>query len=406
MPITIKPTQLKYKDPSTSQYVSVVAATNGSGSSDVDVQINGTSILSNGVANIPIAGIGSLGTVKPNGLGISVNNSGDLSINKATSEQIKSSTANFNPIVPSTIHEATFYGLAKAAGVNLANETVTVGTYPASSKTAIKSMIGVNVDDVQINGTSIVSNGVANIPLATASTPGTVIAGNGLEVNSSTQKLQVKIASDATIKAGTNGNHFAAVGSQEKSTFYGLAKAAGDSTQSASSNAVGVYTDNAKAQIQKMIGNYEPDYVLVNDITLTEETSIELTADDNGTPYNFRNVFISLTYPANTPTASTGYGRYGFYDSNNYSVVAETGRFTTTTNNQYRLILIERKANLTFANFTTRSTTGGSGYWSTKPYGSANGVSNVVKNIIKIAMVGGDVEPAGTNIKIFAQWAY
>ena len=155
-----------------------------------------------------------------------------------------------------------------------------------------------------------------------------------------------------------------------------------------------------------MLGVYEPPYELVTDLTLEEESTIELTKDDENHPYNFRNVLISLTYPANTPTASKGYGRYGFYDSNNYSVVAETGKFSTSTNAQYRLILVERKANLTFANFTTRSTTGAAGYWSCKPYGSANGVNSNVKNIIKIATVGGDVEPAGTRIQVYAQWAY
>ena len=37
-------------------------------------------------------------------------------------------------------------------------------------------------------------------------------------------------------------------------TFYGLAKAAGDTTQASSSNAVGTYTDDAKTAIQTMIG--------------------------------------------------------------------------------------------------------------------------------------------------------
>lgn len=36
--------------------------------------------------------------------------------------------------------------------------------------------------------------------------------------------------------------------------FYGLAKAAGDTTQSASSNTVGAYTDDAKTAIRAMLG--------------------------------------------------------------------------------------------------------------------------------------------------------
>ena len=37
-------------------------------------------------------------------------------------------------------------------------------------------------------------------------------------------------------------------------TFYGLAKAAGDTTQALSNNAVGTYTDDAKTAIKSMIG--------------------------------------------------------------------------------------------------------------------------------------------------------
>ena len=41
---------------------------------------------------------------------------------------------------------------------------------------------------------------------------------------------------------------------QHESTFYGLAKAAGDSTQSASTLSVGTYTDDAKIAIRNMLG--------------------------------------------------------------------------------------------------------------------------------------------------------
>ena len=81
------------------------------------------------------------------------------------------------------------------------------------------------VQDVQINGSSILSSGVANIEKAT----------------------------DANIKAGTENGKFIVPGNQEKSAFYGLAKAAGDSSQSSSSNAVGVYTETAKSKISTML---------------------------------------------------------------------------------------------------------------------------------------------------------
>ena len=62
-----------------------------------------------------------------------------------------------------------------------------------------------NVNDVQINGSSIVVDGVADIP-----------------------------------QAGT--------------VFYGLAEAAGDTAQASSGNPVGTYTEEAKAAIRAMLG--------------------------------------------------------------------------------------------------------------------------------------------------------
>jgi hypothetical protein len=92
-----------------------------------------------------------------------------------------------NPVVPERVHAAVFYGLSKAAGIDLKNETVTIGTYPETSKTAIRTLIGAGTPlDVQINGTSIVSSGVANIPVATAADYGAM-----------------RVASDANVKAGS-----------------------------------------------------------------------------------------------------------------------------------------------------------------------------------------------------------
>ena len=112
-----------------------------------------------------------------------------------------------------------------------------------------------SVDDVQINGTSIVSSGVANIPLATASAPGVSYpySNRGLSINADGQ-ISVTRASDNSIKAGSAQYAPIVPSNQHGAAFYGLAKAAGDVTQAASDNPVGTYTDGAKAAIKDMIG--------------------------------------------------------------------------------------------------------------------------------------------------------
>lgn len=269
-----------------------------------DVQVNGTSVVTDGVANIPQASTGRWGATKA-----------------ATSGYIKSGNTANQCVSPWLQHESVFYGLSKVAGVDLASETVTLGTYPDASKAAIQQMLGVSdliataeptlvaskayaigdvftangklykataaiaandtivlqnegetisganavevklgekfPHDVQVNGVSVVSNGVANVPTSGINQYGVAKIGysseSGLEI-ASNGNLRISHASANNIKSAISSVQPITPDIQHASTFYGLAKAAGDVTQSASDNAVGTYTDDAKAAIKSMIG--------------------------------------------------------------------------------------------------------------------------------------------------------
>lgn len=110
-----------------------------------DVQVDGTSIVQNGVASVPIVNtINTLGLVKVNtDYGLNVYPSGLIRIWEAGSAEVKGGTHQSKPLAPDHQHESVFYGLSKVAGVDLKNETVTLGEYPEASKTAIKEMLGV-----------------------------------------------------------------------------------------------------------------------------------------------------------------------------------------------------------------------------------------------------------------------
>lgn len=105
-----------------------------------------------------------------------------------------------------------------------------------ADKQEIAGMVDVPVEDVQIDGTSILSNGVANVPIGTTTKNGVF-----------------KVATAANMKAGTGSSIVVVNGQQYVATFYGLAKSAGDTTQSASSNPVGTYTEEAKSAISDML---------------------------------------------------------------------------------------------------------------------------------------------------------
>lgn len=112
-----------------------------------DVQVAGSSVVgSDGVADIPVAtkynNGGRLGVISI-GQGLMIQSSGMLYTDYAKATDIKTGANYYMPITPVNQHNTVFYGLSKVAGIDLANETVTLGTYPETSKTAIKEMLGV-----------------------------------------------------------------------------------------------------------------------------------------------------------------------------------------------------------------------------------------------------------------------
>ena len=288
-----------------------------------DVQIKNTSILNNGVANIPLAANGAVGLVQGNNTyGTAITAAGDIMIYRADDSAIKNGNGEYKPIVPYTEHQAVFYGLAKAAGDTTQRDSQNnVGIYTSSAQSAIQAMLGVpstssvassiasairNVHsfDVEViqslptqnikehtiyfipktgdtndvydeyiyvnNAWEMIGNtqidfsnyvqktdyasssdfGIIKVPLA-----GGLFAENGgIYINSATQ---------AHTKAGTQGFYPVTPARQHESTFYGLAKAAGDTTQSVSTNAVGTYTTEAKTAIQGMLGIMDINQIAV-----------------------------------------------------------------------------------------------------------------------------------------------
>ncbi|MBO4793609.1 MAG: collagen-like protein [Deltaproteobacteria bacterium] len=115
------------------------------------------------------------------------------------------------------------------------------------------------VNDVQVNGTSVVSGGVANVPVASANNPGAVKV-NGVTKGVAIDDkgtLGITVAGANLVKQGTSAIYPVGPNLQHASVFYGLAKAAGDTTQSSSSNAVGTYTETAIDKILTMLGVFD-----------------------------------------------------------------------------------------------------------------------------------------------------
>ena len=153
-----------------------------------------------------------------------------------------------------TAEKTKLSGIAAGATNVVIDNTVSI-TGQAADAGAVRTALNGKINDVTVNSTSVVSNGVANIPLASDTNLGVVkvdesygfrIDENGI--------LKINAASDSNIKQGTNSYRPVASNHVHEAAFYGLAKAAGDSTQASSNNAVGTYTDGAKTAIKTMLG--------------------------------------------------------------------------------------------------------------------------------------------------------
>lgn len=135
---------------------------------------------------------------------------------------------------------------------------------------------------------------VKNTDIATTDDFGIIKIGMGLK-KSSDNKLYTDYADGLAIKTGTNNYRPITPYYNKESTFYGLAKASGDTTQSQSDNPVGTYTDKAKASIQSMLGTepkLEKIYTTILDTTIT--TVID---EEHNYPYtSYSNVTINEQY--------------------------------------------------------------------------------------------------------------
>ena len=146
------------------------------------------------------------------------------------------------------------------------------------------------VQDVQVNGSSVVQDGVANVPLAGESTAGAVkvYSGYGMSMAQGGY-ICINTATTNEIKAGSATGKFANVRSQDAYTFYGMAKAAGDSSQSSSNNAVGTYTEDARSKISDMFN--APVSVSGSTPTITAKSGIRYVCGEVST--------LSITAPEN-----------------------------------------------------------------------------------------------------------
>lgn len=202
----------------------------------------------------PAGPTGATGATGPAGVGVPTGGATGQVLSKASGTDYDTEwTTPSEPPVQS-VNGHTGAVVLDAADVGAGTYSKPSGGIPASDLAA-GVIPTVPVQDVQINGASVLSSGVANVPKASTSDLGAVLIDTSYGIGvTSVGKLYIYETSAGDIKAGTARNAAVNPSRQHNAVFYGLAKAAGDTTQSASSNAIGNYTDSAKSDIQTMLG--------------------------------------------------------------------------------------------------------------------------------------------------------
>lgn len=205
------------------------------------------------------------------------------------------------------------------------------------------------------------------------------------------------MASSAEIKNGTNEHMAIGASKADEAAFYGLAKSAGDSTQAASLNDVGIYTDTAKNKIQQMM-NTPGNYVAVADITLSSNRQYSDGSLLVELPWPAKQIFIYVTVGGSTGTTSLVVGLYDLARIAMYQDVF-AGQVDTT-------------AKTTIAEYTLV------GDYVMRDYNLDNLNSPICRGIAKTSASAGHdyiyqvgiglynasaVLPAGTTIKVFAR---
>lgn len=129
-------------------------------SESIDVQVNGTSIVNDGVANIPIMTHEKMGVAKYwNAYGIQANDEGYLQMLKAANDNIDKRDSNYRAIVPTNFDYALKQGMCDGKGVEwtseektMAKKRVGVGEYRTLFETTLTEPVGSVVFNTDMDG--------------------------------------------------------------------------------------------------------------------------------------------------------------------------------------------------------------------------------------------------------------
>lgn len=263
--------------------------------------------------------------------------------------------------------------------------------YVLSDSVELNAYERIKQTDVQINGTSIVENGVANFPnAASASNYGKlgvvkIRTGTGIGRMNSDDSLAVVAASDSQI--GSRANNYpidpAHLNTAVKASL-------------TDSNRIEL-TDDEKALACDTLGAESDQWKLIDTIDWDATTNITKTAEPDGTPYKFKKMMLIFDTQGNNTNKSLSI-RCGY---NHYSTCARVllyQPFISTSVNRSMAVFEKCGDILTCTSTQPRSdSTNLSAMYCNPPF-------EIGSNLIDYVLISGDslYSPNGNTIKIYA----
>lgn len=262
------------------------------------------------------------------------------------------------------------------------------------------------VQDVQMNGTSLLgAGGVANIPLATSSTPGAVQPrGNAGVYVTGEGNLCTDQASSNGVKAGTNAYNPIVPQHQHEAAFYGLAKLAG-ADMASSDNPVGTFTDAAKKAICAMLGvKYNAPFRLIREYTLAEDANmITISADEYGEPFELSECIVEFTVKQAQSAGNAGLQINGTNSGNEKPYLTIENAYQTT-GDQHRFAHIWIDGGRFFGETSQNNMTQPYSLLYIKTSTNACGIIEAESiTSITVRSLNGYTTPAGSKVKIYGR---
>lgn len=187
------------------------------------------------------------------------------------------------------------------------------GLTPEAMPSAIRSIA--SVKDVQVAGVSVLKDGVANVPVATADAPGvvSVLPPTDSGILNDNGSLKVSYATDAEISGRTGTRKAIVCANMDYAVKAAMCDGKGAAWTSVEQKAARERMGIGKA------------YELIEEITLSENTmQINRDAEPDGTAYAFEAIAIKINRTNN------GTGSIRVYSGSNelcWSYISETGRY-------------------------------------------------------------------------------